>query len=122
VTVSSSISDRVVGIEHTNPPYGVQADTVPPQHAMTNDDIWVLQTSDEDDLLVSSQPPSQGGGQPSRVRRYNPAATLRCSFGESCKYHWKSRVLAIDTSVHYTTFGTPFQLMPFIDGSNTALS
>ena len=55
---NKSISDRVVGIEHTNSPHPSYKLI---QQAMTNDDISVLQISDEYDLLVSSQPPSQGG-------------------------------------------------------------
>jgi hypothetical protein len=44
---------------------------------MTNDDIWVLQTSDEDDLLVSSQPPSQGGGVSVSPREFGATILLQ---------------------------------------------
>jgi hypothetical protein len=92
---------------------------------MTNDDIWVLQTSDEDDLLVSSQPPSQGGGVSASLREFGATILLQpfgVHLGSPANIIGKAGYsLSTRTSVHYTTFGTPFQLMPFIDGSNTAL-
>jgi hypothetical protein len=69
-----TVSGRVVGIEHTNSPHPSYKLI---QQAMTNDDISVLQISDEYDLLVSSQPPSQGGSVSAGPRDVSAAILLQ---------------------------------------------